>query len=195
MDRIKSAFEKAMERAEQLEAPTEEERLGWKWVPEGKKLAGAFLAGKADPATEVAKAEEPARPYLLKGLIGVLVENLRLPKSEQAFQTNERVLEALTRLKQGAMTEIADRVRYVFTQYAQFHPQQQEEAYAQLKQQLQSQLEQMVQQQAGVQGPVPVGNVEARPEFQSEWLRILAQLEEPYENYLREFRQQIRELT
>ena len=194
MDRIKSALEKAMERAEQLEAPTEEERLEWKWAPEGTKLAAAFLDSKIDLAAEVAKIDEPARGFVVKGLTEVLVENLRLPRSEHAFQTNERILAALAQLKQGTMDEIVERIRYVCTQYVQFYPQQQREAYDRLKEQMQSQLEQAVQQQTGAQGPVQLGNIETTPEFQAQWLRALAQLEEPYEEHLKEQRRQIRAL-
>ena len=194
MDRIKSALEKAMERAEQMEAPTEEERLEWKWAPEGAKLATAFLDSKMELAAEVAKVQQPARRFLLKGIADVLLENLRLPRSEHAFQTNERILEALKQLSQGPMGEIADRFRYVFTQYVQFHPQQQREAYDQLKELMQSQLEQAMRQQTGTQGPISPGNIEAMPEFQTQWLRTIAQLEEPYEEHLRDFRRQIQAL-
>ena len=194
MERIKSAVEKAMERAEQMEAPTEEERLEWKWAPEGTKLATAFLNSKVELAAEVAKVQQPARRFLMKGIADVLLENLRLPRSEHAFKTNERILEVLKQLSQGPMGEIADRFRYVFTQYAQFHPQQQQEAYDQLKEQMQTQLEQAIQQQPGTQRPVSPGNIEATPEFQTQWLRTIAQLEEPYEEHLRDFRRQIRAL-
>ena len=55
-------------------------------------------------------------------------------------------------------------------------------------------MEEAMRQQTGVQGPVQLGDIEARPEFQSQWLQVLAQLEEPYEQHLKEFRQQIRDL-
>ena len=195
MDKIKSAFEKAMERAEQLAPPTEEERLEWKWGPEGKRLAGAFMGSKADLAKEVEKVEQPARRYLLKGLIDVLVETLRIPQNEQTLQSNERTLEALTQLMGARMKEIAERIRYVWTQYLQFYPQQSQEAFEKLKPMVQSQLEQAVRQQTGTQSPVDLGPIEARPEFQAQWMKVLAQLEEPYESHLREFRQQIRQLV
>jgi len=43
MGEIKSAFERAMERVEKLEKPSEEEVLKWKYVPEGQKLAAEYL--------------------------------------------------------------------------------------------------------------------------------------------------------
>jgi len=195
MDRIKSAFEKAMERAEQLDPPTEEERLEWKWGPKGKRLAGEFIKSKADLAKEVERVEQPYRRYLLKGIIDVLVETLRIPKSEPELQSNERTLEALVQLMGMPMKEMAERLRYVWTQYLQFYPQQSQEAFEKLKPMVQSQLEQALRQQTGTQGPVDLGPIEARPEFQAQWMRALAQMEEPYENHLREFRQQIRAMA
>ena len=43
MNRMKSAFEKAMERVEQLDEPGEEQRLFWKLAPLGQQLAVAYL--------------------------------------------------------------------------------------------------------------------------------------------------------
>ena len=194
MDKIKSAFEKAMERADQLSPPTEEERLEWKWVPEGNKLAKMFMESKGNLSEEVEKVEQPGRYYLLKGLVDILVETLRLPKNEQALANNERTLAALTQLMGAPMEEVAARVRYVCTQYVQFYPQQTKEAFEKLKPVIQSQLEQAIRQQTGNQGPLDLGPIEARPEFQAQWMKVLGQMEDPYENHLREFRQQIRQL-
>ena len=74
-DKIKSAYERAMERADALDAPTDEERLEWKWIPEGKKLAAIAMSGTTDVALEMSKVEEAGRNYVLKGLFDVLVEN------------------------------------------------------------------------------------------------------------------------
>ena len=44
MDGIKSAREIAEEKVAEMGAPTEEERLRWKYVPEGEVLAGNSAA-------------------------------------------------------------------------------------------------------------------------------------------------------
>ena len=43
MTDIKSAHEIAMEKVAKLGEATEEERLRWKYVPEGEKLAASYL--------------------------------------------------------------------------------------------------------------------------------------------------------
>ncbi|MFC1930749.1 hypothetical protein ACFLXJ_00875 [Chloroflexota bacterium] len=42
-EEIKSALEIALEKIEELGELTEEERLQWKYVPEGEKLAARYL--------------------------------------------------------------------------------------------------------------------------------------------------------
>ena len=43
MDDIKSAREIALEKVEKLGEVTDEERLRWKYVPEGEKMAAKYL--------------------------------------------------------------------------------------------------------------------------------------------------------
>ena len=54
MDEMKSAFERAMERAEGLGKPSDEDQKKWKYEPEGAKLAtrcleeDCFFSGGSD---------------------------------------------------------------------------------------------------------------------------------------------------
>ena len=50
---IKSAFEIAMEKVNRMSEPTVEERLQWKYVPEGEMLGGRFLKEKVNLVSEV----------------------------------------------------------------------------------------------------------------------------------------------
>ncbi len=43
MGDIKSAREIAMEKIDKLGEPTEQERMEWKYLPEGEKLAARYL--------------------------------------------------------------------------------------------------------------------------------------------------------
>jgi hypothetical protein len=43
MDEMKSAFERAMERAESLGKASEEDLKKWKYIPEGEKLAARYM--------------------------------------------------------------------------------------------------------------------------------------------------------
>lgn len=195
VDKIKSAFEKAMEKADQLPPPTNEERLQWKWIPEGKRLAGLFLESKGDASVKDSiKVEELAKPYLTQGIIEILVEAIRIPENESILKTGERALDGLRDLIGDPLKEISDRIRYVWSQYLQFYPKQVEEAIEQMKPMLQEQLEHLVRERTGTQGPVDIGPIETRPEFQAQRIQLLIKMREPYENHIRDFRLQIREL-
>ncbi len=73
MTRIKSAFEKAMERAESMGEPTPEERLQIKFLPQGERLAAEYLKGEGDLKSTVEECNPEGRPYLVKGACKVLI--------------------------------------------------------------------------------------------------------------------------
>ena len=58
MGDIKSAREIAMEKVAELGEVTEDERLGWRYTPEGEKLAGIYLKEEQNLAAELNKYEE-----------------------------------------------------------------------------------------------------------------------------------------
>ena len=197
MDEIKSAFEKAMERADELGDPSEEERLEWKWLPQGREAAARYLQGGADLESALSQCEGVERDYLVRGITEVLVENLRLPKSEADQRSSERAVKELLTLKQDRATleEIIGRVRYVWDQYQKYGAQQRQQAYQELKQHFQAQLEEAIRRQPGIQEQAQQVNVEALPEFREQWLRTIAQLDQQYEQHLEEYRREILKLS
>ena len=79
MGDIKSAAEIAIEKVEKLGEATEEERLRWKYVPEGEKLATRYLKQDCNLVVELSKYEEKVRRYIIEGSGGILVRNINLP--------------------------------------------------------------------------------------------------------------------
>ncbi len=63
MSDIKSAAEIAKEKVEKLGEATEEERMRWKYVPEGEKLAARHLKQDCNLAAELKQYEEKIRKY------------------------------------------------------------------------------------------------------------------------------------
>ena len=96
---IKTALEKAMEKVDQMEAPSEEELLEWKWVPKGKQMAAQYLQGACDLPEVISNTEETGRDQFVKGILETLLENIRLPRSEQEYKTNELAMEGLKSIK------------------------------------------------------------------------------------------------
>ena len=82
MGEIKSAAEIAKEKIAKLGEITEEERLRWKYLPEGEKLAARYLNSDCNLNTEIGKFDEKARILVVTGISDILLRNIGLPKNE-----------------------------------------------------------------------------------------------------------------
>ena len=191
-DEIKSAYEKAMERVANLKAPTPKQKMEWDGLPKGQKLAAEFLKGKEEPVAALNAHEQTLRPYVLKGAIDVLAANVALPRTPIAEKSVKRAIEGIRLLlgNKPQTKEIVTRMNYVLDQYKNNGEQQRQQVLQQLKQQFTMQLQQAAQQR-GVQVPQNA-NVESMPEFQQEWLRVRAQLDQQYDEHLESFREAVK---
>ena len=195
MDEIKSAFEKAMEKVQQLDAPTKEEKLAWEGVPEGRRLAAEYLRGQLSLTEALDKRPGPERPYALRGIIETLAANIQLPRNQLAQESTDRALEGLKSVLENkvAVNEVINRVRYVCQEYEGYGEQQRQQLRQELKQQLEAQVQDAARRQQGVTGNAAV-NIENMPEFQQEWLRLKLRLDQQYEQHLEEYRKEIQAL-
>ena len=195
MARIKSAFEKAMERIEQIEAPDPVEKLEWEFVPLGRKLAGLHMKSQGDPFKKFSRSTDEAKPYLKKGMIDVLIANIQLPKSENIDANNKRSFEGLTILLQEDQPskDLLERAIYVTQQYAQYGNPQREQAYFDLKKQIEQVVIESLSRQGGGVHPQAAGNirVETMPEFQQQWMKISGQIDHQYEQHINQIRQEL----
>jgi len=197
VDRIKSAYELAMEKVEGLAAPTKEKRLEWEAVPKGQKLAATHMKGQEGLATGLAEVSDEERQHVLRGAIEVLTANLQLPKNEAVEKTTARAAEGIRQaLGDNPETkEVLGRIDYVAEQFKTNGEQQRQQAYQQLVQQFQAQVQQMMRQQGPAMAANQMPNVETMPEFQGEWARLRVQMDEQYEGYLAEYRKAIQALV
>ena len=67
MGDIKSAREIAMEKVEKLGELTEEERLRWKYVPQGEELGAKYLKGDCNLVAELGKYQGNVKKYVAAG--------------------------------------------------------------------------------------------------------------------------------
>jgi hypothetical protein len=193
MDEMKSAFEKAMERAESLGKASEEDLRKWKYVPEGEKLAARYLRDECDLATELGKYDDKARMYVVDGAQQVFIRNLDLPRNDFARRKNKKIMEAVKQLKRDkvAIENVYTKMRRVFSHYEREGEQQRRQTYEAMKMEFEAKLRQAAQQQLGTGASQATINVEAHPQFQQEWRRILAQLDSQYMKLLDEYRKEI----
>jgi len=190
MGDMKSAHDIAMEKLEKLGEPTDEERLKWKYVPEGEKLAARYLEEDCDVATELSKYEEKVKGYIVEGAGEILVRNISLPKDDSARKSNKRAMDGLKAIKSDkvGVENVYSSIRRLFNHYIEQGEQQRKQAYGALKADFEAKVQQAVQQQLGTIAGFNI-DVEKQPQFQEEWRKLEAQLDLQYIKLLDEYKQ------
>jgi len=191
-EEIKSAREIAMAKVEKLGEVTEEERLKWKYNPEGEKLAARYLKQNLNLLAELSKFDEKAKKYVIEGVQGVLIRNIELPRKDFLRKKNKRVMEGVKPLKNDKVSveNVFSKMRRVFDHYVEQGEQQRRQAYESLKAEVEARIQQAVKQQMGSLANVKI-NVESQPQFQEEWRRMLAQMDMQYTRLLDEYKQEL----
>ena len=192
MGEIKSAFEIAMEKVEKLGKASDEERLRWKYIPEGEKLAARYLKQECKLTTELDGYEEGVVQYVKEGAADILIRNIGLSKDDSARRNNKTAMEGLKDLKSDKVSveNVFSKMRRVFNHYAEQGEQQRKQAYEQLKAQFEAKIQQAVQKQLGSSAGVRI-DVEKQPQFQDEWLKLRAQLDAQYLQLIDEYKQEL----
>ena len=192
MGDIKSAREIAMEKVEKLEKATDEERLRWKYVPEGEKLGARYLKEGGNLVFELGKYEGEVKRCIIEGAADILARNINLPRDDLAKKNNRRAMEGLKNLKSDkiAVENVYSQLRHLFNHYTEQGDQQRKQAYETLKNEFEVRVRQAVQQQVGL----PVGiniDVEKQPQFQEEWRKVQTQIDSQYYKLLDEYKQEL----
>lgn len=195
MSDIKSAREIAMEKAASIGEATAEERLEWKYLPEGEKLAANYLKDDITLSVELNRYEEKARKYIQRGASSILIRNINLPRDDNAKKLNRRVMDGLKNLKDNkvAVENTFSKIRRIFQYYVEQGAQQKKQAYASLKADFEAKIAEAVRKQMGVAGR-PNIDVEKQPQFQEEWRRMQNQIESQYLNLLNDYRRELAEI-
>ena len=192
MGDIKSSREIAMEKLEELGEATDEERLRWKHIPEGEKLAAAYLKQDSNLVVEPGKYEENVTRYVVEGAGEILIRNINLPKDDFAKQNNRRAMDGLKTIKSDkvGVENVYSKIRRIFDHYVEQGEQQRRQAYESLRAELEAKFQQAVQQQLGSFTGIKI-DVEKQPQFQQEWRKVQAQLDAQYLKLLDEYKQEL----
>jgi len=193
MSQIKSAAEIAREKLEKIGEPTGEERLKWKYGPEGEKLAAKYLKQDCNLVNEVGKYADKARKVVVTSINDILLRNISLPRNEAARKTNNRSMDGLKSLKNDkvAVENVFSKMRKVLDHYVQEGAKQKQQAYASLKAEFEDKIQQAIRQQAGVSSARMNIDVESQPQFLEEWQRLQSQMEAQYTSVLDEYKQEL----
>ncbi|MBT4511888.1 MAG: hypothetical protein HOC20_06750 [Chloroflexi bacterium] len=187
-DFMKSALDRAMERADGIEIP-EEKLREMKHRPEGERVAAEFIKeAQYDLKAVLESLDAEARPYVVKIVESILLQNVVLPKKESDTAGNEKAFEGLSTLKKGkdAVKQAQEQLGNLSNYYTQARKQH----YDQLKAQVEQMMAQAVQQQTGSSAAANI-NVEQTPEFQENWRQISGKLDADYDQALAQLKEQI----
>jgi hypothetical protein len=193
MGDIKSAAEIAREKLEKIGEPTEEERLKWKYAPEGEKLAARYIKEEnVNLAAEVKKFDDKARQFVAVSVSDILLRNIALPRTEIARKTNKKAMDGLKLIKNDktAVDNVFGRMRHVLDHYVQEGAKQKQQAYEALKADFEAKVQQAVRQKTGVNAKIKV-DVEKQPQFQEEWQRLQSQMEAQYLNLMDDYKKEL----
>ena len=192
MGEIKSAAEIAREKLEKIGEPTEQERLKWKYAPEGEKLAALYLKEDTNLVNEVKKYDDKAKKIVIGSVNDILLRNISLPRSEAARRTNKKSMDGIKALKNDkvAVENVFSKMRHVLDHYIQEGAKQKKQAYESLKAEFDAKIQQAIRQKTGVNARVNI-DIEKQPQFLEEWQRLQAQMEAQYLTLLDEYKQEL----
>lgn len=192
MGEIKSAAEIAKEKIEKLGEVTEEERLQWKYTPEGEKLAARYLKENCNLTTEIAKFDDKAKSIIVRGINDILLRNISLPRNESDRIATKKAMDGLKTIKNDkiAVENVFSKIRQILDHYTQQGEQQKKQAYESLKREFEEKIQQALKQQTGVNARMKI-DVEKQPQFLEEWQRLQSRLEGQYLTLLDEYKQEL----
>ena len=195
MSEMKSAWEKAMEKVEKLDKPSDEELKQLEHVPAGNRLAAAYLREENyDMEAELAKYKDTEiRKHIIHGAEEIFLRSITLPNNDQVKQAAKKAMTGIRIIKENKkqLEAIFDRIENLLTYYEQARQQ----AFAQFKQSFETKLQQAAQalQQQG--GNTAAVEQQLQQQFQEEWRRTSSQLDAQYEKTLEEHKQQITQIA
>ncbi len=192
MGDIKSALEIAMEKVEKLGKATDEERLRWKYIPEGERLAARYLKQDCNLVVELDQYEEKVKRYIIEGAADILVRSINLPRDDLARRNNRRAMDGIKTLNsdKASVENVYSKIRSIFNHYAEQGEQQRKQAYESLKTEFEAKMRQLIQQQLGSVVGIKV-DVERQPQFREEWRKLQTQLDSQYLKLLDDYKQEL----
>lgn len=193
-DTIKSAYERALERAEKIEVSGDKLKE-MKYMPEGAKLAATFLKeDKFDLAKAIAGFDADSRKYVYKGAQDALLSNIVLPRNARNKTESKRAMDGLILLKKdkSKLTQVLGKIDSLVAYYERTKQQ----AYDSLKKDFEGALRQaMQQQQLGMRQQNGRVDAEMQAEFQMKWREVSSRLDMDFETNLSGLKKEVERIS
>lgn len=194
-DTIKSAYERALERAENIKI-SEDKLQELEYMPQGAKLAGTFLKEeKFDLAKSLASfSGQEWEKFVRKGAESSLLSNIVLPRNPRNKTAAKRAMEGLMALKRdkSKLGQVLGKMESLLAYYERTRQQ----AYDNLKKEFEAALRQaMQQQQLGPRQSNTRVDAELQTEFQRRWQEVSSQLDLDFENNLSGLKKEVERIS
>lgn len=194
MDKIKSAYEMALERLKQRKEVPQEEIEKMEYIPVGKALAANFLKeNNFNLSAEINSFPEQKRGYIIEGVQETFLNNIFLPDEETVKKMNERVKEGLLLIKKNrrGVEEVFKQLDHLFRYYEQAMSQ----TYSQFKESFALKLSASVRSMEKRVGAKLKIDPEKQPGFREEWMKVANRLNDQYKSYLEEQKANLRKIS
>lgn len=186
--KIKTALEKAMERAASFREVSREEIDRMENMPRGRTIAASFMNNKNfDLKDALAQVPAGTQGYVLEGIQEVLLMNIALSADESADETNRRAMEGILLIKRdkALLTQLLGELDQLLKYYQQ--------ALEQTKERFKQELEMRgkMNRRQGARGR----EQERMMEFREEWAAVVRQMNDRFEAGLAEIKERIRMIS
>ncbi|WP_031515053.1 DUF6657 family protein [Desulfofalx alkaliphila] len=190
--KIKTALEKALERAATFKEVSDEELNRLDYMPIGKAIAGRYINNKADIKSELEAHSSEKRPYIIQGIQETLIQNISLPMNEDGQKLNEIALQGLFAIKEDKqqLSHLAGELQHLFDYYLQVIEQVKARVHAQLRHKYQAAMQQLEEQYGG---EISV-DLESQPEFKGELAKAMGETNRRFEEALQQAKDRLRAL-
>jgi len=194
LNKIRSAYEMALERFKERQEVPQAEIERMEYLPVGKGLAAKFLReGNYDITAEINKYPINFKDYLIEGAQETFLNNISLPVEEATIETNKKSMQGLLKIKKDkhAINDIYSQIDHLFQYYTQTLAQ----TYRQFKDSFAAKINEtvkLVEQRTGTKVKV---DPEKQPGFREEWMKYLGRLNNEYEEVLAEHKKKLRNIN
>lgn len=183
--KIKSALEKALERAASFKEVSREEIDRMEYMPRGRTIAASFMSNKNfDLKEALAQVSADTREYVLSGIEEVLLINISLSADEAADEAIKRAMEGILLIKRDKNQ--ATRLLGELDQLLGYYRQTLEQTRERFKQELE--MRGRMNRRQGARGR----EQDRMAEFREEWSAVVRQMNERFEAGLAEIKDRIR---
>lgn len=193
MAKIKSAWEIAMERTENLDIDPVKLKNDV-LIKKGKQLAGKFLNDityhESELKSELKKMNDEDKNLVLEGIKSIILINIALPNNDLYQDKNARLKELALLIKKNDNTMASEAIAQLDTFYKQYFDNQ-DDLVEQLKKQFEPQLQQKSSQLSKQYGQEVHLSAEQDPEIMKIIQQQVKKLQDQYTQTLNTFKEQI----